>query len=108
LTNWQGFGYGMSKAEGGKAERKNLKANDSNMRSSKRACVGLVSLTLWLLMYCSCITVKESGEETQNSIPTLVYVKGGTFLMGDVLGDGDRAMLAETPVHEVELGSGIK
>ena len=35
----------------------------------------------------------------------LVYVEGGTFLMGDVLGDGDRAMLAETPVHEVELGS---
>ena len=25
--------------------------------------------------------------------------------MGDVLADGDRAMLAETPMHEVELGS---
>jgi formylglycine-generating enzyme required for sulfatase activity len=50
---------------------------------------------------------QESGEELsrESSCANLVYVEGGTFLMGDVLGDGDRAMLAETPVHEVELGS---
>ena len=35
----------------------------------------------------------------------LVYVEGGTFTMGDVLGDGHQLMLAETPVHNVEVGS---
>lgn len=34
----------------------------------------------------------------------LVYVEGGTFLMGDVLADGHQLMLAETPVHDVEVG----
>jgi sulfatase modifying factor 1 len=77
------------------------------MRSSKIVCSGLMSLVLGLLMYCPSIMGKESdGEaEKKTSHPKLVHVEGGTFLMGDVLADGDRAMLAETPVHEVELGS---
>ena len=77
------------------------------MRSSKIICVGLVSLALGLLMYCSGVMGKEPGGEAvkKSSHPKLVHVEGGTFLMGDVLADGDRAMLAETPVHEVELGS---
>ncbi|MHC4913044.1 MAG: formylglycine-generating enzyme family protein [Planctomycetota bacterium] len=77
------------------------------MRSLKINCVGLVSLALGLLMYCSGVMGKESGEENEqkSSHPKLVYVEGGTFLMGDILGDGDQAMLAETPVHEVELSS---
>lgn len=45
------------------------------------------------------------AQETSQSRANFVHVKGGTFLMGDVLGDGDKAMLAETPLHEVELGS---
>ena len=77
------------------------------MRSSKMACVGLVSFALGLLTYCSGVMGKEPGGEAEknSSHPKLVYVKGGTFLMGDVLGDDDRAMLAETPVHEVEVNS---
>ena len=77
------------------------------MRSLKIASVGLVSLALVLLMYCPSVMGKEPGEEAEkkSSHPKLVYVEGGTFLMGDVLADGDRAMLAEMPVHEVELGS---
>ncbi len=77
------------------------------MRSSKIDCISLVSLVLGLLMYCSSVMGTEcGGEAEQKSLhPKLVYVEGGTFLMGDVLGDGDRAMLTETPVHEVELGS---
>ncbi|MFC1795334.1 formylglycine-generating enzyme family protein [Planctomycetota bacterium] len=76
------------------------------MRNLKITCVGLVSLTLGLLMYCSSVMGKESGGEAQKKSlhPKFVHVEGGTFLMGDVLADGDRAMLAEMPVHEVELG----
>ena len=77
------------------------------MRISKITHVSLVSLALGLLMYCSSVMGIESGVEGQkkSSLPKLVYVEGGSFLMGDVLADGDRAMLAETPVHEVEVGS---
>ncbi|MHC4296398.1 MAG: formylglycine-generating enzyme family protein [Planctomycetota bacterium] len=77
------------------------------MKISKTACIGLASLALWLSVYCSGVTAKESQREAEkaSSNPKLVYVKGGAFLMGDVMGDGDRAMLAEIPVHEVELGS---
>ena len=68
---------------------------------------GMMSLVLGLLMYCFNVIGEESGGEAEKSSshPKLVYVEGGTFLMGDVLADGDRAMLAETPIHEVELGS---
>ncbi|MHC4439101.1 MAG: formylglycine-generating enzyme family protein [Planctomycetota bacterium] len=77
------------------------------MRSMKLAGIVLTSFVLVLSMYCSNVVGKESGREIENksSLPKLVHVEGGTFLMGDVLADGDRAMLAETPVHEVELGS---
>jgi len=77
------------------------------MRISKIACIGLVSFALGLLMCCTGAIGKESGGKAvyKSSHPKLVYVKGGTFLMGDVLADGDRAMLAETPVHEVEVDS---
>lgn len=77
------------------------------MRISKISLLGLVSLALGLLMYCSSAMGKELGPEAEKkpSHPKLVYIEGGWFLMGDVLADGDRAMLAETPVHEVEVGS---
>ncbi|MHC4323792.1 MAG: formylglycine-generating enzyme family protein, partial [Planctomycetota bacterium] len=67
----------------------------------------ILFLVLVLLMYCPIVMAKESRGHAQRkpSHPKLVHVEGGTFLMGDVLADGDRAMLAETPVHEVELGS---
>jgi len=67
----------------------------------------MMSFVLGLLMYCSNVIGEESGGEAEKSSshPKLEYVEGGTFLMGDVLADGDRAMLAETPIHEVELGS---
>jgi len=67
----------------------------------------LIFLILGLSVPYSGVFGKVPGEEAQQGPATakLVYVKGGTFLMGDVLEDGDRAMLAETPVHEVELGS---
>ena len=77
------------------------------MRISRiiRSC--MVSFALGFLMYYPSVLGKEhAGETQQKSLHTkLVYVEGGTFLMGDVLADGDRAMLAETPVHEVEVGS---
>jgi len=73
------------------------------MRISKIIRAGMMSFALGLLMYCSGVMGKEA--EKKSSHPKLVYVEGGTFLMGDVLADGDRAMLAEMPVHEVELGS---
>ena len=77
------------------------------MRGSRTACVCLVFVALVLSMFCSGVMGKEPGGEGEKkaSHRKLVYVKGGTFLMGDVLGDGDRAMLAEMPVHEVEVGS---
>lgn len=34
----------------------------------------------------------------------IVYIEGGSFLMGDQFGDGHK-WLPETPVHEVEVGS---
>jgi len=63
---------------------------------------------------CSCLVfafgpysvglTAASKESEQKMLPAnMVYIPGGTFLMGDVLEDGDRAMLTETPVHEVEL-----
>jgi len=77
------------------------------MKNSKTVCVDLVCLALGLFVCCSAVFGNESGEDAQQGPgpATLVYVKGGSFFMGDVLADGDRAMLAETPVHEVELGS---
>jgi formylglycine-generating enzyme required for sulfatase activity len=77
------------------------------MRISKIIHSGMMLLTLALLMYCSSVMANESGGQAKkkSSHTELVYIEGGTFLMGDVLADGDRAMLAETPVHEVELGS---
>jgi formylglycine-generating enzyme required for sulfatase activity len=50
---------------------------------------------------------EETGEAavtTSEKSARLVYVEAGSFLMGDVFGDG-RKWLAETPVHEVEVGS---
>jgi len=77
------------------------------MRAARTICVGVALLGLWLLSCCPRAAGATSDQEAQENCqqPKLVYVKGGTFQMGDVLGDGDRAMLAETPVHEVELGS---
>ena len=77
------------------------------MRISKIIRYDMMSLALVLLMYYPIVMGKEpAGEaEKKSSHPKLVYIEGGSFLMGDILADGDRAMLAETPVHEVELGS---
>ncbi len=77
------------------------------MRISKIIRYDMMSLALVLLMYYPIVMGKEpAGEaEKKSSHPKLVYIEGGTFQMGDVLADGDRAMLAETPVHEVEVGS---
>jgi len=76
------------------------------MQTPKAACDGLASLALGILICCSTVVGGEPREQAEQAslCPPLVYVKGGAFLMGDVLGDGDRAMLAETPDHEVEVG----
>ena len=39
-----------------------------------------------------------SVEAGKSEIPGFVYVKGGTFRMGDTFGDGDSS---QRPVHEV-------
>jgi formylglycine-generating enzyme required for sulfatase activity len=44
----------------------------------------------------------ESAGTPQTS--GMVHVEGGSFLMGDLFGDGKK-WLPETPVHEVEVGS---
>jgi sulfatase modifying factor 1 len=77
------------------------------MRITMIVCVSLAYLTIGPLMCCPKALGKEpDGENNKKSLhPKLVYVEGGTFLMGDILADGDHAMLAETPVHEVEIGS---
>lgn len=73
------------------------------MRTTGKVRVG-AAVVLGLSVCCSGARggACEKGAERATR---LIYVKGGTFQMGDVLGDGDQAMLAETPVHEVELGS---
>jgi len=78
-----------------------------SMRISILICYGMMSLAFALLIYCPIVKGKVSAGKTENefSHPKLVYVEGGTFLMGDALADGDRAMLVETPVHKVEVGS---
>ena len=68
------------------------------------SCMGLTLLMMGLLMSFIGNALGEYALQGA-AHAKLAYVKGGTFFMGDVLGDGDRAMLAETPVHEVELGS---
>ncbi len=45
---------------------------------------------------CTCTKKEKAGEK-------LVFVKGGSFIMGDVFKDGRKAMLPETPLHEVVL-----
>ena len=77
------------------------------MRSSRIICAGVVSFALGFLIYCPVVMGKGPGERAKKNSPhpKLVCVEGGTFLMGDVLADGDRAMLAEMPVHEVEVGN---
>lgn len=62
-------------------------------------------LRLALVSYLLLQGPNAMAADTECQPPQLVHIKGGTFSMGDVLGDGDRAMLAETPVHEVDLGS---
>jgi formylglycine-generating enzyme required for sulfatase activity len=77
------------------------------MRNSSIVLIGLVTFSVGLFIFSSQVMGNKSGAKAKQkpSHPKMVYVKGGSFMMGDVLGDGDRAMLAETPVHEVELGS---
>ncbi len=66
------------------------------------SCFGL-ALVVGSVMHVSNALTNDT-EHTPLQ-PQLVYVKGGTFFIGDVLGDGDRAMLAEIPIHVVELDS---
>lgn len=77
------------------------------MKTIMIVCVSLAYFTIGLLMFCPKALAKEpDGENSQKSLlPKLVYVQGDTFLMGDVIADGYHAMLAERPVHEVEVGS---
>jgi formylglycine-generating enzyme required for sulfatase activity len=77
------------------------------MQGSQTTRIDLVFLLLGSLVCSPGVMGEACGPEAGGKLshPKLVYVKGGTFEMGDVLGDGDQAMLAETPVHEVELGS---
>lgn len=54
-----------------------------SMRISRIIRSDMMSLALVLLMYCSSVMGKESGEEVvkKSSHPKLVYVEGGTFLI---------------------------
>jgi len=53
------------------------------------------------------ITMSENQRQTiiQNLINNMVYVEGGTFLMGATVEQADDAWEDETPIHQVTLSS---
>ena len=53
---------------------------------------------LTLLLFTGCSIIKTSKNE--NFKPEMVHIRGGTFMMGDVLNDGNDDAL---PVHQVTI-----
>lgn len=69
----------------------------------KSASVFSVLLLGWVAAPAVCDPVSDRAKF--DLLPNFVFVEGGTFIMGDVLQDGNPVMMADVPVHPVTVGN---
>ncbi len=62
---------------------------------------GIITCFVFTIFFsCSCVHKNTIPQVVFDSVPGLVFIQGGEFLMGDLTGDG---MPSEKPVHQVQL-----
>jgi formylglycine-generating enzyme required for sulfatase activity len=74
------------------------------IRTGEKNCYALVIIAWYFSSSnCFCQIKVTKTEILPDRTIDFVFVEGGSFLMGDVFGDGPQ-LIPETPVHTVELG----
>jgi len=75
------------------------------IKTGEKNCYALVIIACYFSSFnCFCQIKITKTEISPGTTIDFVFVEGGSYLMGDVLGDGPH-LIPETPVHTVELKS---